>query len=298
MSNKIIKQSSAKPIQPQISSFFKSPSSPTKINVKPSSNISMSETGGKNIEKETTESHKIKNDLKIEHKEGVMEFTTPVTERVKRKIEFDDNDENKNVSNLKRARIDSSPDLNRKAVTPVRLPSPSSRFNSISQSPKKIPLSQSPTKITPSRPIYSSPSSVVPSVSTPTSSNVQRFQFLEHRIDGQKHPPDHADYDPSTLYISSTEFQKLTPFERQYWLLKKDRMDMVMFFQKGRFYELYEEDADIGAMELDLKMTNRVNMRLCGIPEIKFTEWAKKLTRSLYLLFYFIICSFVYWKFL
>jgi DNA mismatch repair ATPase MutS len=38
-------------------------------------------------------------------------------------------------------------------------------------------------------------------------------------------------------------------------------------------------------MELDLKLTNRVNMRLCGIPEIKFTEWAKKLTR-----FYFLLC--------
>jgi len=37
------------------------------------------------------------------------------------------------------------------------------------------------------------------------------------------------------------------------WAIKKAHFDCVVFFQKGKFYELYEDDADVGARELDLK---------------------------------------------
>lgn len=46
-----------------------------------------------------------------------------------------------------------------------------------------------------------------------------------------------------------------------------------MFFKKGKFYELYEGDADVGHKEFDLKMTDRVNMRMVGVPESSFEYW-------------------------
>lgn len=49
-----------------------------------------------------------------------------------------------------------------------------------------------------------------------------------------------------------------------------------MFFKKGKFFELYENDADIGAKEFNLKMTDRVNMRMVGVPEATFDFWAAK----------------------
>jgi DNA mismatch repair protein MSH6 len=51
------------------------------------------------------------------------------------------------------------------------------------------------------------------------------------------------DYDPSTLYVPQTELNKLSPFERQYWEVKRKHFDTVVFFKKGKFYELYENDA-------------------------------------------------------
>ncbi len=34
-----------------------------------------------------------------------------------------------------------------------------------------------------------------------------------------------------------------------------------------QFYEMFEKDADVGHRYLHLKMTDRTNMRMCGIPE-------------------------------
>ena len=73
------------------------------------------------------------------------------------------------------------------------------------------------------------------------------------------------------------EHAKLSAFEKQYWDIKKENMDMVLMFKKGKFYELYEMDADIGHRELDLKVTDRVNMRMVGVPEKSFELWASKL---------------------
>jgi DNA mismatch repair protein MSH6 len=39
-------------------------------------------------------------------------------------------------------------------------------------------------------------------------------------------------------------------------------MDTVLFFQKGKFFELYEQDADIGSQVFDLKV--RVSASACG----------------------------------
>lgn len=86
----------------------------------------------------------------------------------------------------------------------------------------------------------------------------------------------HPDYDPRNLYIPPSAWRVFTPFEKQFWEIKSKHFDTVVFFKKGKFYELYEQDADIGHREFDLKMTDRVNMRMVGVPEASFDFWAAK----------------------
>jgi DNA mismatch repair ATPase MutS len=57
----------------------------------------------------------------------------------------------------------------------------------------------------------------------------------------------------------------------------QERFDMVLFFKKGKFYEMFEGDADIGHSKLHLKLTDRTNMRMCGIPEGRFAQYANQL---------------------
>ncbi|KAG8891562.1 DNA mismatch repair protein msh6, partial [Tulasnella sp. 417] len=67
-----------------------------------------------------------------------------------------------------------------------------------------------------------------------------------------------------------------TPFEKQFWEIKRNYWDTVLFFQKGKFYELYENDAQIGHQLFDLKLTDRVKMKMVGVPEYSFDLWASK----------------------
>lgn len=85
-----------------------------------------------------------------------------------------------------------------------------------------------------------------------------------------------VEYDGRTLFIPDWQWSKFTPFEKQFWEIKSKLFDTVVFFKKGSFYELYENDADIGAKEFNLKMVERVNMRMVGVPEGTFDFWAAK----------------------
>lgn len=106
--------------------------------------------------------------------------------------------------------------------------------------------------------------------------NVERYRWLlpENIRDNQHRRPDDPNYDPTTLYIPESEFNQMTPFEKQYWRVKRKNWDSIVFFKKGKFYELYERDADFGVTELHLKLSDRVNMRMVGVPEDSFAYWA------------------------
>jgi len=106
--------------------------------------------------------------------------------------------------------------------------------------------------------------------------NEDRYSWLMDIRDENGKRPGEEDYDPRTLYIPPSAWKKFTPFERQYWEIKCKHWEKVVFFKKGKFYELYEKDADIGHQEFDLKMTDRVNMRMVGVPEASFEQWASQ----------------------
>lgn len=93
----------------------------------------------------------------------------------------------------------------------------------------------------------------------------QCFDFLADVQDKDRRTPDHPEYDKRTIYIPPSAWNSFTPFERQFWEIKQNHYDTVLFFQKGKFYELYEDDAKIGHQEFDLKLTDRVKMKMVSV---------------------------------
>ncbi|KAI9042656.1 mismatch repair ATPase MSH6 [Aspergillus affinis] len=104
----------------------------------------------------------------------------------------------------------------------------------------------------------------------------QRYAWLAKIRDIDGNPIGHPEYDPRTLYIPPLAWSKFSPFEKQYWEIKQKFWDTVVFFKKGKFYELYENDATVGHQLFDLKLTDRVNMRMVGVPEMSLDHWANQ----------------------
>ncbi|KAK4634773.1 DNA mismatch repair protein msh6 [Fulvia fulva] len=102
----------------------------------------------------------------------------------------------------------------------------------------------------------------------------ERYPWLASVQDADRNPPDHPDYDKRTIFVPPMAWNNFSPFEKQYWEIKQKFWDTIVFFKKGKFYELYENDATIGHQLFDLKLTDRVNMRMVGVPEASLDHWA------------------------
>lgn len=128
-----------------------------------------------------------------------------------------------------------------------------------------------------------------------------KFEWLEpSRIrDANRRRPDDPLYDRKTLYIPTDVFKKMSASQKQYWSVKSEYMDVVLFFKvvsesqssaefislmrlvvldlhsscssQGKFYELYEVDAELGHKELDWKMT------MSGVGKCRQVYWWKQL---------------------
>jgi DNA mismatch repair protein MSH6 len=68
--------------------------------------------------------------------------------------------------------------------------------------------------------------------------NALLAEWFQNRRDKNQHTSDHPDFDPRTLYIPEQEYRKMTPAQEQYWKIKADNMDIVLFFKMGKFYEV------------------------------------------------------------
>ncbi|GFP59908.1 hypothetical protein ACSS6W_005131 [Trichoderma asperelloides] len=110
----------------------------------------------------------------------------------------------------------------------------------------------------------------------------ERYPWLATIRDKDKRLSDDPDYDPRTLFIPPGAWNKFSPFEKQYWEIKQNLWDTIVFFKKGKFYELYEKDATIGHQEFDFKMTDRVNMRMVGVPEGSLDHWVNQFIAKQY----------------
>lgn len=178
-----------------------------------------------------------------------------------------------------------NPKQRKAAKIPIRkqLESKEDGSNSpIPRTPRALKLSQfslkSPAINSPISNGFNSPLNRVSSATKPKpgngkESNEERYSWLLDIKDAEKRLPTDPDYDPRTLFVPQSAWKKFTAFEKQYWEIKCKLWDTVVFFKKGKFYELYENDADIGHQKFDLKMVDRVNMRMVGVPEKSFDNW-------------------------
>lgn len=110
----------------------------------------------------------------------------------------------------------------------------------------------------------------------------ERYPWLANIRDKEKRAPGDPDYDTRTIYIPPLAWSKFTAFEKQYWGVKQNLWDTIVFFKKGKFYELYENDATTGHREFDFKMTDRVNMRMVGVPESSLDHWVNQFIAKQY----------------
>ncbi len=83
----------------------------------------------------------------------------------------------------------------------------------------------------------------------------------------------------------SANDKQLTPMLRQYHEIKKQHPGTLLFFRMGDFYELFFDDAIIGAREMEITLTARHKEKgtpipMCGIPYHAVTNYITKLVRK------------------
>lgn len=81
--------------------------------------------------------------------------------------------------------------------------------------------------------------------------------------------------------------KKPTPMLRQYLEIKKQYPGTLLFFRLGDFYELFNDDAIIGAKELDITLTARHKktdnpIPMCGVPHHSASNYISKLIKKGY----------------
>src|SRR2546426_4482469 len=76
-----------------------------------------------------------------------------------------------------------------------------------------------------------------------------------------------------------------TPLMRQYAAIKKEHPSALLFFRLGDFYELFFDDAQVAARELQITLTSRnkekgVAVPMCGVPYHAAESYISKLIRK------------------
>jgi len=77
----------------------------------------------------------------------------------------------------------------------------------------------------------------------------------------------------------------LTPMFQQYFAVKEQHPGCILFFRMGDFYELFFEDAEKVAAELDIVLTTRgvsegEPVPMCGVPAHASENYLARLTRK------------------
>ena len=73
-----------------------------------------------------------------------------------------------------------------------------------------------------------------------------------------------------------------TPLMQQYYFIKSRYPGMILFFRLGDFYEMFGEDAKIASQILEITLTKRQNVPMCGVPHHTVINYIAKLVRAGY----------------
>lgn len=71
----------------------------------------------------------------------------------------------------------------------------------------------------------------------------------------------------------------ITPMMEQYQRIKKEYQDTLLFFRLGDFYEMFYEDAKIASSILEIALTSRQKVPMCGVPYHAVDSYLAKLLR-------------------
>ena len=74
--------------------------------------------------------------------------------------------------------------------------------------------------------------------------------------------------------------KKITPMMKQYLDMKEAQKDSILMFRLGDFYEMFFEDAEIASKCLNITLTSRNNIPMCGFPYHSIDNYISKLVNS------------------
>lgn len=85
--------------------------------------------------------------------------------------------------------------------------------------------------------------------------------------------------------MSEANISKLTPMMQQFYSIKKEYPDCILFFRMGDFYEMFDEDAKTASKILGIALTNRNKSAdnsppMCGIPYHSYQTYLNKLLNA------------------
>ena len=144
-------------------------------------------------------------------------------------------------------------------------------------SPSFVKESQKKTKLTPLKQKVET-FTLEPSENL-SSNNCQNW--LENPKDEEQRKVNDPDYDPTSLYIPPNVYKKFTPAQKQYWDIKRRNFDTIILFKLGKFYELFEKDAEVAVQLLNLQYMGGKRLH-CGFPESAFDKYMSKLIKAGY----------------
>ncbi len=83
------------------------------------------------------------------------------------------------------------------------------------------------------------------------------------------------------------DVSRLSPMMRQYWKVKEQYLEQLLFFRLGDFYELFFDDALIASRELELTLTGKEcgldeRAPMCGIPYHSCENYIARLVKKGY----------------
>ena len=78
-----------------------------------------------------------------------------------------------------------------------------------------------------------------------------------------------------------------TPMMQQYYQIKDQYPDAILFYRLGDFYEMFEEDALVASKELEITLTSRNKkadhpVAMCGVPYHSATDYIRRLIQAGY----------------
>ena len=81
----------------------------------------------------------------------------------------------------------------------------------------------------------------------------------------------------STLSTSQAKEKKVTPMMAQWHHCKRQAKDALLLFRMGDFYEAFYDDATIICEKINLTLTQRQGIPMCGVPVNNLDTYVDKL---------------------